>query len=670
MPRRTRVRGPHNEEPVRGEREGQATSRELDAPERDARPLMGSETESSRNADTRPPILSGETQDSQPIRFEHGDVCRVQKTALVIVTMPDRRAEASNPVEKWAFQAQLESILYHSDTNTGAMYQLLKRSQGVEGRALSLRGKSVAEGLVSSEEWRKLKEHLHKGARAVTLVPIDAVSIALETFGNSAESRALLKALKCDAPIDWEKSSSGEEEGEEEGEDQGEDQGEDEGECEGEGKGEDEGEGESDEEDEDESAEEDEDESDGEDEDEGSDESEGGGDEEDEKESEEGSNEEEAMESDEEDEDEGDEEAAAAPRKKCCHGLSEVSPQLERELASFARFRTSALNRLRSKPAVVDRTVENDRANTLLFLGWLSDTRGLKDPLLGSTFTWLGIGGAAHAYVQHLVGSQRCYATAQRYLSSLINVAAFVQAAQRARVAPGAVVVTAPLEELKALHSQCKHQAAQDYKFSAAADSKTSWLEWTEINLARRSAAEASLAADNDGSVSEELRIDRARDALVLTLYVNSPPDRVVCLPVDRDSLRLTLTTLAAHISPHTSTQPYRRDTECSLLNHTWRDRASHERYVLAIRSIARPRAPLSWICGGPATTRPSPHLVRLPAATPDNTCTVCVRPPPAFSRAMNPQSTLCHEVSQVRQRSSFLKQCRPGSRSIFSVRR
>ena len=90
-------------------------------------------------------------------------------------------------------------------------------------------------------------------------------------------------------------------------------------------------------------------------------------------------------------------------------------------------------------------------------------------------------------------------------------------------------MATKPLDELKALHSQCKHQAALDNKFSVASAAKTSWLEWAEINLARRSAAEASLAADADESVSEEARIDRARDALVLTLYVNSPPDRVVC---------------------------------------------------------------------------------------------------------------------------------------------
>ena len=128
------------------------------------------------------------------------------------------------PIE-WMFLADLEQILYdHAiGESTGAIYHLLKRS-GVGTRCLALRRGSIADGIVSKEDFEALKTMCHNGVRRFSLVPIDAVCSAIETFGPSPTSIALLRALAMPRPASWsddEEEREGEAESEEGGEQDG-----------------------------------------------------------------------------------------------------------------------------------------------------------------------------------------------------------------------------------------------------------------------------------------------------------------------------------------------------------------------------------------------------------------------------------------------------------------
>jgi hypothetical protein len=112
----------------------------------------------------------------------------------------------------WAFQRQVEVSLYANYQTSGAMYRLLHRS-GVGHRALSLKKSCIAEGLVTQSEFDWLHEHLGGGARSFTLVPLDALQTAIETYGRDERSEALIEALGLERPASW-----GEEEEDEEGE--------------------------------------------------------------------------------------------------------------------------------------------------------------------------------------------------------------------------------------------------------------------------------------------------------------------------------------------------------------------------------------------------------------------------------------------------------------------
>ena len=56
-----------------------------------------------------------------------------------LISLADRRPNApSDPVTTWAFQREVEAVLYGSDYSSGAFYRLLHRS-GVGSRALPLK---------------------------------------------------------------------------------------------------------------------------------------------------------------------------------------------------------------------------------------------------------------------------------------------------------------------------------------------------------------------------------------------------------------------------------------------------------------------------------------------------------------------------------------------------
>ena len=110
----------------------------------------------------------------------------VMDKEMRIVTLRDRRPSAPFAPREWLFQAELEDVFYPSVITmgtAGAFYRLLKRSQAGNGMALALRHASIAAGLVTESEFNALKDMLHSQVRVFTLVPIDAVPMAMK--GNS-----------------------------------------------------------------------------------------------------------------------------------------------------------------------------------------------------------------------------------------------------------------------------------------------------------------------------------------------------------------------------------------------------------------------------------------------------------------------------------------------------
>ena len=87
------------------------------------------------------------------------------------------------------------AICGHSQ-HSGAINRLLQRS-GVGGRTLHLRNASVAQGIVTQQEFDFMRAHLGN-ARSCTLIPLDAVRAALSEYGQCERSEALVAALGID----------------------------------------------------------------------------------------------------------------------------------------------------------------------------------------------------------------------------------------------------------------------------------------------------------------------------------------------------------------------------------------------------------------------------------------------------------------------------------------
>ena len=126
-------------------------------------------------------------------------------------------------------RGQVEVVLYSNVESTGALYRLLKRTPGAEGRALSLRRRSS--DLVTEAEWDGLVANLHSGVRMLTLLPRDTAVAAAVAFGHSPTTVALLAALGAAPPADWETDGESESERESGGESEDEGGGESEGES-------------------------------------------------------------------------------------------------------------------------------------------------------------------------------------------------------------------------------------------------------------------------------------------------------------------------------------------------------------------------------------------------------------------------------------------------------
>ena len=123
--------------------------------------------------------------------------------------MVDRRPTAAQDSQEWAFQRQVEEVLYGNgySQQTGAVYRLLQRS-GVRERALPLKKACIQQGLLTQHEYDWMYSHL-VDVRSFTLIPLDALRTALAIFGRNDRSLALVTALGLQPPDDWADSEDG-----------------------------------------------------------------------------------------------------------------------------------------------------------------------------------------------------------------------------------------------------------------------------------------------------------------------------------------------------------------------------------------------------------------------------------------------------------------------------
>ena len=138
---------------------------------------------------------------------------------VAVVQLVDRRQDPSGDAKEWAFQRDVEVMLYGNGyaQTTGAVYRLLQRS-GVVRDSLALKKACVQQGTVTQDEFDCLRGHLGD-VRSFTLIPLVALRTALSVFGCDERSEALVAALGMDRPTDWPEVEE-EEEGEENDDDE------------------------------------------------------------------------------------------------------------------------------------------------------------------------------------------------------------------------------------------------------------------------------------------------------------------------------------------------------------------------------------------------------------------------------------------------------------------
>ena len=449
-----------------------------------------------------------------------------------VVTLIDRRViDPPAAPQEWLFQTDLEDLLYPSamtDGTNGAFYRLLNRSGVGRGRALSLRRASVAAGILTEAEFAAFKDLLHCQVRVFTLVPLEAVGMALMTYGCTPASEALLIALGQPRPTDWPTSLAEEKDEESEGEE--EEGGQADGEEEEEDKEEEEEEEEDDDEEEGDDDEEDYDEEGYEGDDTGSAGAGSGG----AAGSSGSSHSRSDREGDEcpstEEEEEptviGDEEGgvddapadAGGKRKRVSFN---VMAPLAKELAAFQLFRVSEISLHRDGKKVTPLTTADDERRIIAFFGYLQVERGIEVTSL-AIFSSLKIGAAAQQYIKFK--TMTCeYAYVAKTIGSLIAAARFVLTIRKSRAAAAVVVSTAPLDELTTLHRQCLSEARQRSKFSTANLPKA-WLDWAGCQRARLSAERALAGYSGTSTI---MKLELTRDACLLKLLTAMPPDRV-----------------------------------------------------------------------------------------------------------------------------------------------
>eukprot|EP00966_Prymnesium_polylepis_P069014 1603155-Prymnesium_polylepis.2 len=283
-------------------------------------------------------------------------------------------------------------------------------------------------------------DHLGRGVRSFTLIPLDALQTAIEMYGRDERSEALVGALGLERPESWdsEVGEEGEEEEEEEDEEGGEeDEGEEEGAENGEEDGEDNGED----------------------------------DVPDDVSIEVAEHQTISDDSDDSVVQQGTPGPTSITSNSSCGGNTakrlhvalDITPALDAELCAFDVHRTAVLNHDRKGMAVAPATRKTDRERVLRFMAWLTANYQFKSsPTLG-IFAHPKVGAAAQRYIKELVETHgRKYSYGAKMAASLVAVAGFVSV-RRGGSPDGGVVV-----ELSALHLQCRQQARQDDKFDQA----------------------------------------------------------------------------------------------------------------------------------------------------------------------------------------------------------
>jgi hypothetical protein len=410
----------------------------------------------------------------------HQRTITVLDMTMNVVTLTDRRPDATGVPVEFLFQTELETLLYGADAigTTGACYRLLQRA-GVGGLALPLRRACVREGLVTDADWDTLRGLMHTGVRALTLVPVATIPMAMATLGRSAQSEALLNALELPFPETWASNSDDQEESEDHVEDE--------------------------------------------------DDRDGGG----------GSNSNgdsggagvDGSSSERRSEDGADDDCPSTDEEAEPHVVGdelhrsppfEVSAALETQLQAFVRFRTQSVNRQRRGRAVASITVREDRRCILRFLSWLQRVKGVRAPTLG-LFASPRIGAVVESFIEESRLSERKDSTIAKIVASLVAASRYTHAVLKAKAAPGSAVDTSSLDELLALHAQVLSEARETAKFAAALPPKA-WLDWSEAQIARLK-AEKAVATYTGENEAKRLRL--ARTCCLLKLLTAMPPDRV-----------------------------------------------------------------------------------------------------------------------------------------------
>ena len=133
---------------------------------------------------------------------------------VAVVALVDRRQDASGEAKEWAFQREVEAVLYGNGyaQQTGAVYRLLQRS-GVVRDSLALKKACIQQGIVTQHEFDSMRAHIGD-VRSFALIPLAALRTALSVFGCDAKSEALVAALGIDRPDDWPENEAEAEEAE------------------------------------------------------------------------------------------------------------------------------------------------------------------------------------------------------------------------------------------------------------------------------------------------------------------------------------------------------------------------------------------------------------------------------------------------------------------------
>jgi hypothetical protein len=105
--------------------------------------------------------------------------------------------------------------------------------------------------------------------------------------------------------------------------------------------------------------------------------------------------------------------------------LSTISAALKQELTDWKKFRTSNLNRLRIGSKVVEITHDHEVQTVLRFLGYVRTVLEINQPTFKKVFCSQDVGATVERYAQWLEDKQLAWSSITNYLSALVAAAQF-----------------------------------------------------------------------------------------------------------------------------------------------------------------------------------------------------------------------------------------------------